>query len=102
MSNVLEAALEQKLSSYVKQNGGIYWKFTSPSTTGVPDRICLFKGGHIVFVEWKRPGRIDGLSEKQKIICNKLRKLGFTVLVVDSEDSFKQQIDDLKRGWYEI
>lgn len=97
-----ESALEQKLKSYVESLGGLYWKFTSPSMTGVPDRICLFKGGHVVFVEWKRPGRLSGLSEKQKIIRKKLTERGFTVLVVDNEILFKQCIDTLMENWNDI
>lgn len=102
MSKILESELEQKMKHYVEQKGGIYWKFTSPSTTGVPDRICLFKGGHAVFVEWKRPGRLNGLSAKQKIIRDILVRLGFTVLVVDDAEVFKDCIDLLMRHWNEV
>ena len=35
--------------------GGITFKFTSPSTKGVPDRIVIYKGV-VAFVEVKRPG----------------------------------------------
>ncbi|HHD7566826.1 TPA: VRR-NUC domain-containing protein, partial [Escherichia coli] len=50
----------------------------------VPDRIVLLPGGRIVFVECKAPGkppRPDQLREHER-----LRKLGFTVVVLDSKN----------------
>ena len=51
-----EKIIEEKLTKAVKQNGGVCWKFTSPGTAGVPDRIVLMPGGRIAFVEVKAPG----------------------------------------------
>ncbi|EES5143852.1 VRR-NUC domain-containing protein, partial [Escherichia coli] len=50
----------------------------------VPDRIVLLPGGRIIFVECKSPGkppRPDQLREHER-----LRKLGFTVVVLDSKN----------------
>ena len=44
-----EKIIEEKLTKAVKQNGGVCWKFTSPGTAGVPDRIVLMPGGRIAF-----------------------------------------------------
>ena len=46
-----EKIIEEKLTKAVKQNGGVCWKFTSPGTAGVPDRIVLMPGGRIAL--WK-------------------------------------------------
>ena len=46
-----EKIIEEKLTKAVKQNGGVCWKFTSPGTAGVPDRIVLMPGGRIAFVD---------------------------------------------------
>ena len=34
-----EKIIEEKLTKAVRQKGGVCWKFTSPGTAGVPDRI---------------------------------------------------------------
>ena len=95
MSTVSEARLEQACKKIVTAKGGLYWKFVSPSFTGVPDRICLFPAGKIVFVEWKRPGRLNGVSEKQKTAAKLLRQRGFNVLVVDDADVFRRCIEEI-------
>ena len=48
-----EKIIEEKLTKAVKQNGGVCWKFTSPGTAGVPDRIVLMPGGRIAFDNWE-------------------------------------------------
>jgi Holliday junction resolvase-like predicted endonuclease len=48
-----EIDIEQKLLTAVKAYGGVCWKFTSPGTAGVPDRIVLMPHGRIAFVEVK-------------------------------------------------
>lgn len=39
-----EQAIEQHLKKAVEAIGGLCWKFTSPGTAGVPDRICIHHG----------------------------------------------------------
>ena len=43
--------IERKLTETVKASDGVCWKFTSPGTAGVPDRIILMPGCRIAFVE---------------------------------------------------
>ena len=50
-----ERDIELKLRDAVKAVGGLCWKFTSPGTSGVPDRIVLMPKGRIAFVETKLP-----------------------------------------------
>jgi hypothetical protein len=40
----------------VKEHGGLFIKFVSPSTRGVPDRIVITPSGRIYFVELKKEG----------------------------------------------
>lgn len=77
-----ETVVERALVQAVRQKGGICWKWVCPSMTGVPDRICIFPGGRVVFVETKRPGLKDGRSEKQKLVHRWLGALGCTVLTL--------------------
>lgn len=51
-----EKEIESALVKRVKENKGLCLKFTSPSMTGIPDRIILLPKGKIGFVETKRPG----------------------------------------------
>lgn len=81
-----EKDLEQKLIKAVEELGGKCWKWVSPGTTGVPDRICLFPGGRVLFCEVKRPGVKDGLSTRQKRVLAQLRALGMRVAVIYSEE----------------
>ena len=79
-----ERDIEQKLVKAVEHAGGKAWKFTSPGTDGVPDRILLFPSGRIAFAELKAPGRkLRPLQERRKV---QLAALGFTVFVIDSTD----------------
>lgn len=51
-----ERDIEQYMRKKVKQAGGMFLKFVSPGTRGVPDRI-MFIGKKIAFVELKAPGQ---------------------------------------------
>lgn len=52
---ISENDVEKRLINKIKNLGGITFKFTSPSTKGVPDRIVIYDGV-VAFVEVKRPG----------------------------------------------
>jgi len=52
----------------------------------VPDRICLFPGGRVVFIEVKRPGEKDGLKPRQRKIIDLLRSFGFAVWRIENKE----------------
>ena len=68
-----EKEIEKKLKAAVEKEGGLCFKFLS-SVSGVPDRICLFDGGVIVFVELKAPGRKPRKLRNQR--RSEVRKVG--------------------------
>lgn len=72
---MLEKELEKKLKEGVEGIGGILLKFISPGNNGVPDRICIFNSGKLVFVELKKP-RGGVYSKIQLFQHKKLRALG--------------------------
>ena len=75
-----EISIERRFIKQIKKAGGLCWKFTSPGTSGVPDRIVVLPGGRVYFVELKRD---DGkLSEIQKTRIRELTVLGAGVFVV--------------------
>jgi hypothetical protein len=86
-----EKDIEQKLLTAVKAYGGVCWKFTSPGTAGVPDRIVLMPHGKIAFVEVKAPG--EKPRPIQRLRIRTLRRLGFKAFVLDSPDQIGGIID---------
>ena len=76
-----EKSIEEKLVAAVKAVGGVCWKFTSPGTAGVPDRIVLMPSGRIGFVEVKAPGETPRPLQSHR--HRQLRALGFPVFVLD-------------------
>ena len=88
-----EKTVEAKVVNLVKERGGVCWKFVSPSMTGVPDRVCIFPGGTIIFIELKRPGLKDGRSEKQKRVFNILANLDCDVVLINDPEDFRRYLD---------
>lgn len=89
-----EKKIEQKLVKEVKRCGGKCWKFVSPGTDGVPDRLVLLYKGKIGFVEVKAPG--EELRPQQKKRKKDLEQLGFKVYVLDNESEIGGIIDEIR------
>lgn len=49
--------IESSLVDKIKVNRGLCIKFTSPSMTGIQDRMILLPKAKVEFIETKRPGR---------------------------------------------
>ena len=91
---MLEKEIEKLLVKEIEKLGGICWKFTSPGTVGVPDRIALLKEGRIAFVECKAPGQsLRPIQIKRK---RQLEELGFKVYVLDSKERVKEVIHEIQ------
>jgi len=88
-----EKLLERKLTTAVKQKGGLAIKFFTPSFTGLPDRIILMPGGRVCFAEIKTTGQ--KLRPRQLIVKAQFEKLGFVVWVVDDETSLLNCLNSL-------
>lgn len=87
-----EKTTERYLRDEVKKIGGKAYKFVSPGTTGVPDRLVCLPGGRAVFVELKSEGGHS--TELQKRQQDKLRKLGFEVY---ADIDTRQKVEELVR-----
>ncbi|MCT1716250.1 nuclease [Dermabacter sp. HMSC06F07] len=85
-----EHAIEQHLKQAVEAIGGLCWKFTSPGTAGVPDRICIHHG-RIILVELKAPGRLPRPIQRRRI--RQLQDHGVGAVVVDSIEGIKEVAD---------
>lgn len=88
-----EQAIEQHLKKAVETIGGLCWKFTSPGTVGVPDRICINRG-RVIFVELKTPGRLPRPIQHRRM--KQLRDHGIDSVVVDSIEAIQEVVDVLE------
>ena len=94
MDSLREREIEKKLVSAVRNAGGLAPKFVSPGWDGVPDRVVLFPGGRMAFVELKSPGKVmRPLQMRRK---RQLENLGFKVFCVDGTDQIGGVIDEIR------
>ena len=87
--SIKESAVEQALRQAVEDEGGKCLKWVCPGHKGVPDRIVLFPGEVIAFVELKRPGakvKAGGLQEYWRA---QLWTLGFACFEVSTVEQAK-------------
>lgn len=87
-----EKVVERKLVELVKINGGMCIKLLCDQLIGLPDRMCLFPGHKVIFVELKTTGRKP--KRIQMYMHNKLRALGFRVEVIDTVESVVNFVDN--------
>lgn len=61
-----ESHIEKYLIERIEAMGGLCWKFASPGTKGVPDRVVVLNGT-TVFVEVKAPGEYPRPLQNKRI-----------------------------------
>lgn len=79
-----EKRLEKRLKRDTEMRACICVKFPALHIAGFPDRFILVPGGHIFFVEVKDIGK--QLDPLQLWWFKKLRKLGFTCFLLNSDE----------------
>jgi Holliday junction resolvase len=89
-----ESTIERKLVTEVKKRGGLAVKFVSPGLDGVPDRLVLFHGGIVAFVELKAPGK--SLRPLQQKRAKQIAALGFKVYNVDNKEMIGGGLDEIQ------
>lgn len=89
-----EKLIERKLVELVKKNNGMCIKLLCDQLIGLPDRLCLFPGHKIAFVETKTTGQKP--RRIQTYMHKKLRALGFRVDVIDSIDGVINFIEEMR------
>lgn len=75
-----ESQIESRLVRLVREQGGLCYKFISPSNPGVPDRIVITPDGRVYFVELKT--EIGRLAKIQKWQVSEMRKRKANVRVL--------------------
>ncbi|WP_295280405.1 VRR-NUC domain-containing protein [Veillonella sp.] len=75
-----EKEIEKRMTDKLKNLGCLVYKFISPNNAGVPDRIVIYPGGRVDFIELKTlSGRLSPLQAAQ---IDKLKRKGANVDVV--------------------
>ena len=90
-----EREIEVYLVKSVKDKKGICMKWTSPGNAGVPDRIVIFPGGDVYFVELKAEGKRENLSHLQRNFINKLKNLNCDARVIASFKEVDEFIEEV-------
>ena len=90
-----ERDIEKFLVQEVKKKHGKAFKFVSPGTLGVPDRLICLPGGITCFVELKRPG--GKTRPVQRFCLLYLYHKGHRVAVVDNKNTARALVARLCR-----
>ncbi len=90
-----EKVTERYLFDETKRIGGLPLKLIPQFFSGIPDRLCLFPGGRLFFIETK--SEKDKPRKLQLLVHKQLRDLGFKVLVIDTKEKVKELIDEIER-----
>ena len=93
-----EKDTEKWLRQQIEKLGGVFWKFTSPGTDGVPDRIAVFPDGRLVFVELKTG--IGKLKQIQRYQIGRLLLLQQQVCVVHGRKAADRFLQDMQ--WHSV
>lgn len=88
-----ESRIEKKLCNGIKALGGRAYKFVSPGTGGVPDRIVCLPNGAVVFAELKSQRGV--LSKQQIHRIEELRRMKQRIYVLDSEEKVGQFLSEI-------
>lgn len=83
---VSEKDIERKCARLAKEKGFWMPKWTSPGTSGVPDRI-LFGLPWVVFIEFKAPGKKP--ARLQEHYLELIKSYGHEAVVIDNLDDFE-------------
>ena len=89
-----ERVVERYFAARVLAIRGMTYKWSSPSHRGVPDRIAIFPGGVVWFIEIKQEsGRMSKLQEHT---CNKINDLGANVTCLHGKAEVDEFIDKIQ------
>lgn len=88
-----EGQIETYLKHITEDAGFLYFKFTSPGRTGVPDRVFI-GNGHVIFIELKAPGEMP--RKLQQIVIRDMRAQGADVRVIDSRPDCDSLLEFVK------
>jgi hypothetical protein len=88
-----EKLLEKNLREKVRALGGLALKLWAISFSGLPDRMILMPGGRVYFAEIKETGKKP--TPVQLRVHKLLRKLGFEVWVIDTNEELNKFLNGI-------
>ena len=89
-----EKRIERYLVEGVKRLGGLCYKFTSPGTQGVPDRLIITAHGRIIFAELKTERGV--LSKIQKYTIEQMLLRHADVRVLHGLEQVKELLIEIE------
>lgn len=90
VGGMTESAIERRVCQYAQSKGALAFKWVSPGTPGVCDRIFIYTN-RVWFIEFKRAGlKPTPLQAKHH---RDLTAMGMSVYVVDSVQQGQEVID---------
>jgi len=95
LESSLERAFGEQIGRWASSVGVDlqYIKMTPAGVRGWPDRVILWNGSGILFIEWKRSG--EKLRPLQAHIHDNLRRMGFDVRTFDTLDAALVEVKEL-------
>lgn len=88
---VLEKVIERKVKDHARGKRWRTYKFSSPATPSVTDRIFINRFGVVLFIEFKQKGK--KLTPKQEIHAQELKTNNANVFMIDNIDDGIALID---------
>ena len=76
-----ESVIEKKVSDYATSKGWLVYKFSSPNTRAVPDKIFM-RNGVVFFIEFKALGKLP--TKLQYANHKRIKEHGVSVFVIDN------------------
>lgn len=89
-----EKQLEKQFTTAVRKAGGKAYKFVSPTMAGMPDRLVIFPGGKVGFIELKAPGQKARPLQKHRL--EELTGFGLYARVLDSPHDIQEVIHGIQ------
>lgn len=91
MPRYSEKDIESYLREKVRELGGKAYKWVSPGSAGVPDRLVFLPTGRIIPVELKAPGKKP--TELQLKKHEEIENLNIKVFVIDTKEKVDEFIE---------
>jgi hypothetical protein len=76
-----ESVIEKKVGDYATSKGWLVYKFSSPNTRAVPDKIFM-RDGVVFFIEFKAPNKLP--TKLQYANHKRITEHGVSVFVIDN------------------
>jgi hypothetical protein len=86
-----ESKIEKAVCDYAKAKGCYVRKFKSTNQRGVPDRLFVSPSGHVLFIEFKAPGKKPTALQEREM--GEINKRGGRAAWVDSIEQGKAIVD---------